>query len=160
MNILQRITVIAALWMLTFLFWCGPISAQAAPQRPTAIRSAAFLDKDYFLLLFGFKFLLPEFVTLDLNDNGTFSLSSDLFDAPAKGNYNRGICFVKGNASTGIFYDVDFEEQIVIDYTIVGLPIGLRAFYLMGIGKREFTFLSDNFKIVETFIFQGPGFQH
>ena len=122
------------------------------------VEAFSAIDKNYFVLLFGFKFLLPEVVTLDFNDNGTFSLSSDLFVAPAKGTYNRGLLFIKGKGETGVFYDVDFEEQISIDYTLVAMPIGLRAFYLMGIGKREFTFISDGFKVIETFIFQGPGF--
>jgi len=134
----------------------APLHA-AGPRVCTVSAAASSIDKDYYLLLFGFKFLLPEIVTLDLNDNGTFSLSSDLFDAPAKGTYNRGLLLIKGAGGTGMFYDVDFQEQISIDYTLSALPIGFRAFYLMGIGKREFTFFSDNFKIVETFIFQGPG---
>jgi len=134
------------------------ITAHAADIRPARIKSAATLEKNYFLLLFGFKFLLPEVVTLDFNDNGTFSLSSDLFDAPATGNYKKGLFLINGRGSTGMFYDVDFQEQISIDYTLTALSIGFRAFYLMGIGKREFTFFSDGFKVIETFIFQGPGF--
>lgn len=115
------------------------------------------MDKDYFLILFGFKWLLSEVVTLNFNDNGTFSLSSDLYDMPAQGSYNKNILLVKGEGTTGKFYDVDFAEEIQIDYSLVGLPIGLTGFYMMGIGKRDFTFYSDGFSVTETIIFSGPG---
>jgi hypothetical protein len=129
----------------------------AAGSRAALFKNKAVVDKNYFLLLFGFKFLLPEVVNLDFNDNGTFALNSDLYDAPARGSYDKGLILIRGEGATGRFYDVDFQEEISIDYSLVGMPIGFQGFYIMGIGKRDFTFYSDGFSVSETFIFQGPG---
>jgi len=142
--------------MLALMALCvSPL--HAAGTRTDTFKNKASVDKNYFLLLFGFKFLLPEVVTLDFNDNGTFALKSDLYDAPAQGSYDKGLILIKGEGATGKFFDVDFQEEISIDYTLVGMPIGFQGFYIMGIGKRDFTFYSDGFNVTETFIFQGPG---
>jgi hypothetical protein len=65
---------------------------------------------------------------------------------------------VKGNGTTGIFFDPDFEEEIEIEYRFIGMPLGLRDVFILGIGSREFTFFEDDFKVPENFIFVGPGF--
>ncbi len=130
----------------------------AAGVRTNTLKNKTAVDKNYFLLLFGFKWRLPEVVNLDFNDNGTFALKSDLYDAPAQGSYNKGLILIKGEGGTGKFFDIDFQEEISIDYTLVGMPIGFQGFYIMGIGRRNFTFSSDGFTVNETFIFQGPGY--
>jgi len=152
----RGITKSILIYTVGFCMICSA-SAYAAGAASGLYKAKGSTDRNYFLILFGFRFLLPEVVNLDFNDNGTFSLSSDLFDMPAEGSYNKNLLMVKGQGSTGKFYDIDFEEDIRIDYTIVGLPIGLQGFYLMGVGKRDFTFYADDFSITETFIFQGPG---
>jgi len=118
--------------------------------------SESYVDK-YFIVLLGFVFFLPEIVELDLPDNGTFSLSSDLWDEPAKGTYEKNSLLLKGEGRTGKFFDVDFEEEIEISYDFVGLPIGLRGVFMMGIGSRDLIF-EDGLEIPEPFIFEGFGF--
>jgi hypothetical protein len=146
----------AVICILFFIFEYGS-SACTAGTHALLVTNKATIDKEYYLILFGFKFLLSEIVNLNFSDNGTFSLSSDLYDMPAQGSYDRNIVLVKGQGTTGKFYDVDFAEEINIDYTLVGLPLGFRGFYMLGIGKRTFTFYSDGFNVTETFIFSGPG---
>jgi hypothetical protein len=111
----------------------------------------------YYVILFGFVFFLPEIVELDFSDNGTFSLSSDLWDEPAEGTYEKNSLLLKGEGTTGKFFDVDFEEEIEISYDFVGLPIGLRGVFMMGIGSRDLIF-EDGLEIPEPFIFEGFGF--
>jgi hypothetical protein len=115
-------------------------------------------ERTYFLYLFGFVFFLPEIVELDFGEDGTFSLSSDLWVEPTQGTYEENIFIVKGNGTTGIFFDPDFEEEIEIEYRFIGMPLGLRDVFILGIGSREFTFFEDDFKVPENFIFVGPGF--
>ena len=115
------------------------------------------LDKEYFTILFGFVFLLPEIVEFDFCDNGTFSLKSDLWDEAAVGSYEKGIVLLRGQGTTGVYYSSDFEENIEIDYSFTGYPLGLSDFFMLGIGSREFTF-EDGVKVSEAFIFEGPGF--
>jgi len=132
-------------------------AAHASGAYASLYKYKASVDKDYFLILLGFRFLLPEVVNLAFNDNNTFSLASDLYDVSARGTYDKNILLIKGSGSTETFYDVDFKEEVKIDYTLVCLPIGFRGFYMMGIGQRDYTFISDGFNITEGFIFQGPG---
>lgn len=114
-------------------------------------------EKQYFLLLIGFVFFLPEVVELDLKPDGTFSLSSDLWVEPAQGTYEDGVFLLSGSGTTGDFFDPDFEEIIEIQYRFIGVSLGLRDALFLGIGSREFTF-EDGLLIPENFIFTGPGF--
>ena len=113
------------------------------------------INNEYYILLFGFVFFLPEIVELDLADNGTFSLSSDLFDEPAQGTYQNNILLLRGEGTTGTFFDVDFEEEVEISYNFTSLPIGLRGFFMLGVGSRKFVF-EDGVEVQEPFIFEGP----
>ncbi len=115
------------------------------------------IDKDYYIVLIGFVFFLPEIVELHFSDNGTFSLKSDLWDQAAVGTYENNILLLKGNGTTGNFYDVDFDEYIEMNYNFTSHPLGLRDFFMMGIGSREIT-LENGDPILEPFIFEGPGF--
>ena len=119
-----------------------------------------YLDKEYYVILFGFVFYLPEIVHFSLSDNGTFSLSSDLFTKPVQGTYENNIFLLKGEGTTGKFLDSEWDN-IEMTYQFTSLPIGLRGFFITGVGKREITFFEEDeedWQVPEPFIFMGPGY--
>ena len=146
--------VLSIMVSLCFVF---SSSVQASSLRAGLLKAQDYIDKEYYVLLLGFRFFLPEIVELDLSDNGSFSLKSDLWDEAAEGTYENNILLVKGSGTTGNFYDVDFEEYIVMDYTFTGLPVGFQDFFILGTGTRDII-LEDGSVIFEPFIFEGPGF--
>ncbi len=116
------------------------------------------IEKDYYVILLGLTLGLPEVDKLELSDNGTFTLTSDLWDEPARGTYEKNIFLIKGEGITSIFYDQEWEELMKIKYSFTGFMLGLRGFFILGTGLREFTFLQDNSSSSEKIIFMGPGF--
>ena len=70
----------------------------------------AHVDKEYFLILLGFVFYLPEIVQFSLTDNGTFSLSSDLFTEPVSGTYENNVLLMKAKGTTGKFIDAEWDN--------------------------------------------------
>jgi hypothetical protein len=121
------------------------------------VRTNRYIEKDYYTILVSLTLLLPELVEFNFSDNGTFLLTSDLWDEPAQGTYEKGLCFLRGTATSKKFFDTDFDEEIQMSYNFFGIPLGLRDFFLFGVGLRHITFFSDNATSREYFIFEGPG---
>ena len=156
MSLIKNKTAFSIIVSIIIILFLYLPSAHASDRTP--LNTFSTINKEYYVVLFGFVFFLPEIVELDFSDNGTFSLTSDLWDEPANGTYDKNTFLIKGAGTTGIFYDLDFEEMIEIQYSFSGLPIGLRDFYVIGTGTRKFTFLKESKTVSENFIFTGPGF--
>ncbi len=145
-------------------FWCTIIACIlfssplcGAERSERRMQAKRYIEKEYYTILVSLTLLLPELVEFSFSDNGTFSLTSDLWDAPAQGTYEKGLCFIRGAASSKKFFDTDFDEEIQMNYDFFGIPLGLRDFFLFGVGLRRITFFSDNATSREYFIFEGPG---
>lgn len=147
----------SSLGLVIFLiFTCSLLATNAFPFSLPEKRIQQS-EKQYFLILFGFVFFLPEIIELHLEPDGTFSLQSDLWVEPAQGTYEENIFLLQGSGTTGNFFDPDFEEDIEIQYQFLGLLLGLQDLALLGIGTRDFTF-EDGLTVPENFIFTGLGF--
>lgn len=141
---------------ITVLF---PLCAHSSNTRLKKQTRAQVFDREYFVFLFGNVFFLLEIVDLTFSSDGTFSLSSDLFNQPAQGTYNQENAFVlKAEGTTGKFYDTDFKEDIEIQYQFNAHPLGLRDFFVTARGSRKFIFYKDGHSVSEKFIFFGSGF--
>lgn len=120
-----------------------------------------YVEKEY-LLFFYYVDLWAggfEFVDLELSDNGSFSLSSDLFNEPAHGTYERNLFSLKGRGKTARFVD-DILGDMEMIYEFVGIPIGFQAFFMLGVGSREYRFYEESGHkfFSSTFVFGGEGF--
>jgi hypothetical protein len=116
------------------------------------------LGDEYFLLLFTTIYVPPEIVEVEFFDNGTFTLTSDYWDGTVTGTYGKNRFFLNGKGSTGIYYDMKFEELVEISYAFTSLPlINLRRFFMLGTGARKFTFPQSDNTLSESFFFLGPG---
>jgi len=134
-------------------------SVQAAALKPEVFKPKKYLEKEFFMLLLnvGPPFWgMVEFVELFLADDGSFHLNSDLWDAPAEGIYEKNVLVLKAKGTTDRYND-EYLGEIKMSYNFVGLPLGFRAFFMLGIGIRQLTF-DDNSTISVPFIFEGPGF--
>jgi hypothetical protein len=134
------------------------LSATCGPGRTAGAAQASYFNKHYFMLLIAFPYPWPEFVDLQLADNGSFSLKSDFFREPARGTYQKNAALLKGTGQSVRFFDTDYDVVISLAYDFVGMPLGFRNFFMLGTGMRTIRFYSDNNTISENFIFQGPGF--
>jgi hypothetical protein len=135
------------------------LACAVCPPRRTAVAAqTAFFSKQYFMLLIAFPYPWPEFVNLQLADNGTFALKSDFFLEPARGTYQRSAALLKGTGESVRFFDPDYDMVVSLAYDFVGIPLGLRNFFMLGTGLRTIRYFSDNNTTMENFIFQGPGF--
>jgi hypothetical protein len=116
-------------------------------------------DREYLVFLLGNVFFLTEVVDLAFNSDSTFSLKSDLFVQPAQGTYQQNNkVAIKGEGTTGRFFDLDFHEDIEIQYTFTAFSLGLRGFFMLGGGTRKFIFFVDGHAVSEKFFFLGTGY--
>jgi hypothetical protein len=121
--------------------------------------SAQQAESEYLVFLLGNAFFLPEFVDITFNSDFSVSLKSDLFVQPAQGTYLQDNKFtIKAEATTGKFFDPDFQEDIEIQYAFTCVPLGLRGFFMIGGGSRTFIFFVDGHSVPERFFFFGTGF--
>jgi hypothetical protein len=109
------------------------------------------------MFLVGLTLHIPELCGIAFSDNGTFTLTSDLWDMPVIGSYEKNSFLITGKGNTSIFYDEDWEELMTIEYSFRAIVIGLREFFILGKGLREFTFQQDNGTKSENVIFIGLG---
>ena len=150
-TIKQRLLFIVAFVSVLTLYSSVCASARAVPVAQTGI------EKQYITVLLSLTLLIPEIAELDFSDNGTVSLVSDLWDATAVGTYNRRLFTLNAQLETQKFFDTDFDEEIQMSYDFTALPVGLRGFFMLGVGIRHITFFSDNKVTTEYFFIEGPG---
>ncbi len=121
------------------------------------------IARDYYVLLFT-RIVVPntqvavivtEIVEITFSDNGTFALTSDSWDEPAIGAYEKKPLLITAKGETGIFYDQDFEELMEIKYSFTGLPF--RGFFICGMGVRKLKFLKGENTLLQNFFFMGRG---
>lgn len=92
--------IVSVFIIILFCFFSFAFGAGSA-----SINMFRTINKNYLVSLIGHVYRLPEWDVIEFNDNGTFILTSDMWDAPAIGTYEITTSTIKAEGTTGIYYD-------------------------------------------------------
>lgn len=143
------------LFVIVFVSVLTLFASVRANAQPVSDAQVGF-ERQYITVLVSLTLLIPEIAELNFSDNGTVFLVSDLWDASAQGTYDRRLFALNAQVETEKFFDAEFDEEIQMSYDFRALPVGLRGFFMLGVGIRHITFFSDDKVTTEYFIFWGP----